>query len=1214
MSGSARQQPISSDVEARLTAADLVADRALTKTDRDDFDYAAIANRLGDLALAAETPTNVALFGPWGSGKSSIYELLRRALDNSPSSRVKLVRYDAWKYGGESLRRNFISHAATELGFHELNSSGRADPENRRFHRGLYEKQRRADVDFRDFDISNAAPLALFAAVFIGLVLAFALLVGAASLLTEEDFFGEIARTLPEFLVSTGVVAALVAGAKVVLDGARVEVEQSQPGAEEEFAKTFVELLRRARDEKGYDRFVFFVDELDRCSSEDVVKTLTAIKTFLDQESCVFVVAADREVLERALEELPQSTPLDEENPYYSSASAFFDKVFQHQLPLPPLRGRRLTRFARDLAAERGGLWGQMRDAEAGGQMLDRVIYALVPSHVRSPRRVKALLNTFATNVRVAESRGVDWRGRAAEIAKLTVLQTEFPRLAADLQHEPRLPALLLAEPRSPSRRVSSLLERHGGSASSSGVSSSSLDKADSPDPTLLVEDEDVERLKETQHALLRRYLERTSDISDPGRDLLYLEAAGAAFGLEDAALGELIETDAPEAPDRVVQAVVEREPEERLQAVRVLADMCDQEFGPERKNVMTALMGGAAAIGDRIPEVGDVVVAALRSFQEEQLLADEHLVGALRVALATETGDVRSLTEAMFARAELLSTTQRLTAVARMLRDVPSRFRDKVHERLAEAFADDRSALMDALADLDDDTALAVLDAAPIKRVLEDALEGAEGVVVGDELYVAAQDSQPLAEAVQRQLLFHREAYPSVRRHAEEVLDRIADSGEVDDHALLALDWAPPEDWDLWSSRLSDGRGATERQGTWAVYAATGMLRKLASEVDEAERAAAVLTKLLPFLGLASAENAKKLIAAVEELLAGQMWWSSEDLRKRQQELHRVIRALLDVPSGGIAPAVVSRLVADLTRAKEAVVAARPGVPQRSAATETQTLLGLRLMGSMLPGESAAELYEEWKTVTPPADETDAHRLTHALVTLAATAGDGGSQVDLSPLDTDRVGNAVTASYRPRHDLLAQWLRLSLAATDVARILAGAAPTSRDARDAVSNYAERIGEGERTALVGAVLDSSSEPAWVEVLAQHGVDDDALTERLASEVEAAATVDERDRSVRLLVALRPGTPRAQRRVADLVIHLLGTGVKGDFNVALRAIDALGTQHRSAERLREAFKSAANDSGFQVPQRAVEGLARARVRLPKKSLTDSARSALKKLLP
>ena len=92
-----------------------------------------------------------------------------------------------------------------------------------------------------------------------------------------------------------------------------------------------------------------------------------------------------------------------------------------------------LTRFARDLVKDKGGLWKDLREAEPRQALLNTIVYALVPAHVRSPRRVKIILNNFATNARIVQGRGIDWLPRAAEIAKLTVLQTEFPEVAAAL-------------------------------------------------------------------------------------------------------------------------------------------------------------------------------------------------------------------------------------------------------------------------------------------------------------------------------------------------------------------------------------------------------------------------------------------------------------------------------------------------------------------------------------------------------------------------------------------------------------------------------------------------------------------------------------------------------------------------------------------------------------------------------------------------------------
>jgi hypothetical protein len=145
------------------------------------------------------------------------------------------------------------------------------------------------------------------------------------------------------------------------------------------------------------------------------------------------------------------------------------------------------------------------------------------------------------------------------------------------------------------------------------------------------------------------------------------------------------------------------------------------------------------------------------------------------------------------------------------------------------------------------------------------------------------------------------------------------------------------------------------------------------------------------------------------------------------------------------------------------------------------------------------------------------------------------------------------------------------------------------------------------------LLDQPVNPEWVSVAAQYGVDDDRLTVRLASEVANATTAPERERWARLLVALKPGTTKSQRHVADLIIQLLGRNVKADFNVAVTTVGALGPNHRSADPLRRAFVDSTATLGTQVPQKAVEALARVGVRLPKKSMPEKVYHRLKKSL-
>jgi KAP family P-loop domain len=133
-----------------------------------------------------------------------------------------------------------------------------------------------------------------------------------------------------------------------------------------------------------------FVDELDRCSPMEVASTLETIKTFLEVERCVFIVAADHQVLEQALrKKARQQTPTDPTNPYYSAGSSYLDKIFQYQYQLPPLKPRRLTDFALELVRDRGGVWQRVEN-------LPEAVSVLIPTHVTSPRRVKVLLNSFA--------------------------------------------------------------------------------------------------------------------------------------------------------------------------------------------------------------------------------------------------------------------------------------------------------------------------------------------------------------------------------------------------------------------------------------------------------------------------------------------------------------------------------------------------------------------------------------------------------------------------------------------------------------------------------------------------------------------------------------------------------------------------------------------------------------------------------------------------
>ncbi|MFD0857234.1 P-loop NTPase fold protein [Actinomadura adrarensis] len=569
---------------------DLIPDNRLAPGAQDLLEHDAIARGVAEIAWTAEAPVNIALFGAWGSGKSSVYSMIKRHLDRIAPKQVKVARYDAWKYGGRELKRNFIDSLA-----HELKLGDKPE-----FSDGLDNEQ--VDTRLNTWGWAKANWQSLVFGAFLAICIAtlWVLVQAIATVVFADGTFGETikARVTQAGTVFGLALVAILVGPKVV-EGAVVTKKTAAPEESDQFAKRFNDLVKAALRGKA-KRLVVFIDELDRCSPKDVVATLIDLKTFLDQNNCVFIVAADREVIERALDDLPQAKPVREAEPYYATAGAFLDKIFQHQLALPPLRSRALTKFAHDLVDNQGGIWKELRDRDSHGQdTFDRTVFALIPVHVRSPRRVKVLLNNFATNARISGSRDIDWLDRAHELAVLTVLQTEFPAVAADLRHVPRLLMYIRGEETPSSPEVRKVLAKYVPAAGTEPGPEQRTDRETGGDPEAEPTDTAAARLlsddktavgaheREVASATLRRHLGSylakvaAAGIRDPRPDLLYLQTAGGRASLPDPHLGDVIDLATDTAPDTVVAAFDGQNSATLAVAIPLLVTEGDNETGP---------------------------------------------------------------------------------------------------------------------------------------------------------------------------------------------------------------------------------------------------------------------------------------------------------------------------------------------------------------------------------------------------------------------------------------------------------------------------------------------------------------------------------------------------------------------------------------------------------------------------------------------------------
>ena len=78
----------------------------------DSFHHKAYSENLIKLVESNEPPLSIGLFGPWGTGKSTILNIVNDKVEHKG---FVFVYFNAWKYAGDSFRRQFLLNAVEKL-------------------------------------------------------------------------------------------------------------------------------------------------------------------------------------------------------------------------------------------------------------------------------------------------------------------------------------------------------------------------------------------------------------------------------------------------------------------------------------------------------------------------------------------------------------------------------------------------------------------------------------------------------------------------------------------------------------------------------------------------------------------------------------------------------------------------------------------------------------------------------------------------------------------------------------------------------------------------------------------------------------------------------------------------------------------------------------------------------------------------------------------
>ena len=326
----------------------LLNDQPLQSEEKDLLGTEQVAEGIASILIASmnSSPFVLALDAGWGMGKSTLLRQIEERLPNKPG--FKKVRFNAWTAEGENALEGLIKTVLVEL-----------DPSFvRRWVRKLGRNQR-------------IVGFARISSVLVGRFVGIGRLV--------DELWNQMAMDAK----SRNELRGLIHG--MLLDWT-------------------------TRDGKRDPNrvLVVFVDDLDRCSDDVVVKVCEAVKLYLDAPGLIFVLACDQSVLARGVSSSARGG--------MGEGRSYLEKIVQVVYRVPPPDDKHVKELI-------GGYAGASRTAKLFD---DSVKDILVERAGRNPRKIKRIINSFVLEYRLDKA----WRTPplgSAQLITAVLLQHLYP-------------------------------------------------------------------------------------------------------------------------------------------------------------------------------------------------------------------------------------------------------------------------------------------------------------------------------------------------------------------------------------------------------------------------------------------------------------------------------------------------------------------------------------------------------------------------------------------------------------------------------------------------------------------------------------------------------------------------------------------------------------------------------------------------------------------
>ncbi len=248
-------------------------DKPTSTLNDDAFGVQKYISGLNEFIIDCYTPMTIAIQGDWGSGKTSMMNMIREQLGD----KVITTWFNTWQYSqfnmGDALAVSFLSRLIAEL---------------------------ETEQDKKNGNIKKVLKtIASFAKT--------------ASVIAADTFVGGKAAD------------KLESGLDALSESGDIDMPQAINELKEQFQTAVDNKIKQS----GKDRLVIFIDDLDRLHPGKAVELLEVLKLFLDCDNCVFVLAIDYTVVSQGVKQ-KYGELIGEEK-----GRSFFDKIIQVPFKMP---------------------------------------------------------------------------------------------------------------------------------------------------------------------------------------------------------------------------------------------------------------------------------------------------------------------------------------------------------------------------------------------------------------------------------------------------------------------------------------------------------------------------------------------------------------------------------------------------------------------------------------------------------------------------------------------------------------------------------------------------------------------------------------------------------------------------------------------------------------------------------------------------------------